>query len=238
MSGRVGSITTGIIEDGLVLNLDPANRSSYITNALTGSNTIDSTQIPLQGPTYISAPVSASCWNFDGIDDTINSMISFKGNATMGGWLKTTYTGASDSFYYVNNTFAFGSGFYAGGGYWLGRLWATYGDQDRLVVMTGGASNWGTTGTTQLNDGNWHYVVWSFDTSSFENSAYVNGVLESYKVVPTLIPINSFTYKAGDFLAGTNRYWKGEIANMHVYNRVLSSNEVLHNYNALKGRFS
>ena len=29
MSGRVGSITTGIITDGLVFNMDAANRASY-----------------------------------------------------------------------------------------------------------------------------------------------------------------------------------------------------------------
>ena len=33
------------------------------------------------------------------------------------------------------------------------------------------------------------------------------------------------------------RYLHGEIANIHYYSRELSDNEVLHNYNALKGRF-
>ena len=31
--------------------------------------------------------------------------------------------------------------------------------------------------------------------------------------------------------------YEGKIANVTGYNRALSSNEVLHNYNALKGRF-
>jgi hypothetical protein len=29
----------------------------------------------------------------------------------------------------------------------------------------------------------------------------------------------------------------GNIANVHIYNRALSLNEILHNYNALKSRF-
>jgi hypothetical protein len=41
MSGRVGSITTDIIADGLVFNMDAANRASYIPDATTAFNTID-----------------------------------------------------------------------------------------------------------------------------------------------------------------------------------------------------
>ena len=33
-------------------------------------------------------------------------------------------------------------------------------------------------------------------------------------------------------------YANGSIGPIHMYNRALSANEVLHNYNALKGRFS
>ena len=35
----------------------------------------------------------------------------------------------------------------------------------------------------------------------------------------------------------TSYIMTGLIANVHIYNRALSANEVLHNYNALKGRF-
>ena len=39
MGGRVGSITTEIIADGLVFNADAANRASYIPNAAIAYNT-------------------------------------------------------------------------------------------------------------------------------------------------------------------------------------------------------
>ena len=39
------------------------------------------------------------------------------------------------------------------------------------------------------------------------------------------------TYNAGGF------FFNGNIGPYHIYNRALSSTEVLHNYNALKGRF-
>ena len=80
MSGRVGSITTDIIADGLVLNMDAANRASYpvqrtLATAESGScyNTLDLTQSGsfISDPQFITQPVSASSWVFDGIDDYI-----------------------------------------------------------------------------------------------------------------------------------------------------------------------
>ena len=41
MSGRVGSITTGIIADGLIFNMDAANRASYVPDATLSYNTTD-----------------------------------------------------------------------------------------------------------------------------------------------------------------------------------------------------
>ena len=41
MGIRRGEITTNIIRNGLVFNMDPANRASYIPDATTSFNTID-----------------------------------------------------------------------------------------------------------------------------------------------------------------------------------------------------
>ena len=41
MSGKVGSITTGIIADGLVLNMDAANRASYPKTGTTATDTVN-----------------------------------------------------------------------------------------------------------------------------------------------------------------------------------------------------
>ena len=38
---KFGSITTDIIADGLVFNMDAANRASYVPNATTSYNTLD-----------------------------------------------------------------------------------------------------------------------------------------------------------------------------------------------------
>ena len=80
MSGRVGSITTDVIADGLVFNMDAANRASYpktgttITNTINVSQTgtlsssptfidVDSGVIDFDDTDYISTPLTETFWN-------------------------------------------------------------------------------------------------------------------------------------------------------------------------------
>jgi len=49
MSGRVGSITTDIIADGLVFNMDAANRASYIGTGTNVNDTVSQTTGSLRG---------------------------------------------------------------------------------------------------------------------------------------------------------------------------------------------
>ena len=73
MSGKIGSITTDIIKNGLVFNMDAANRVSYIPNATTSFNTIDlSTSGSLENNLTFSSD-NLGLWDFDGTDDFIKS---------------------------------------------------------------------------------------------------------------------------------------------------------------------
>ena len=82
MGIRRGSISTPIIADGLVFNMDAANRASYVPNATASFNTskplgTNSISSSLAGQLYndtsfLSPPTSASCWTFDGTDDYID----------------------------------------------------------------------------------------------------------------------------------------------------------------------
>ena len=76
MSGRVGSITTDIIADGLVLNMDAANRASTIPSTSTDKtfNTIDLSQsgsFAADATVYDSSTISPS-YAFDGTGDYID----------------------------------------------------------------------------------------------------------------------------------------------------------------------
>ena len=41
----------------------------------------------------------------------------------------------------------------------------------------------------------------------------------------------------GKSYVDSNRYWTGSLSNVAVYNRLLTREEILKNYNAVKGRF-
>ena len=70
MSGRVGSITTGIITDGLVFNMDAANRASYPKNGTTATDTVNSLTGTINGANFLTT--DNGVFQFDGTDDYID----------------------------------------------------------------------------------------------------------------------------------------------------------------------
>jgi len=97
MSGRVGSITTDIIADGLVFNMDAANRASTIpiSNVETSFNTINTSISGAFSDNGIfdSSTITPS-FAFGGTDDYINcgnqSSLSFTSNFSVCAWMKSS----------------------------------------------------------------------------------------------------------------------------------------------------
>ena len=249
MSGRVGSITTGIIADGLIFNMDAANRASYVPNATASFNTAkplgtNSISSSLAGQLYndtsfISPPTSASCWTFDGVDDHINPSPIWTpyldGNrgteCSISIWLKSNDTTTGGIFDFA--------------------IWSTMfakAASNRPIFQVGGVnySNWTDGGQW---DGNWHNMCLILPTTAATEASgvgfdyatselYVDGVLQTVSLTAgtsfTSSAWNKFTFPT----SGNYGQLACDIANISAYNRVLSASEVLHNYNALKGRFS
>ena len=70
MSGRVGSITTDIIADGLVFNMDAANRASYPKTGVKWNDTVNGNNTTLTNdPTFNSGDIDF--FEMDGSDDKI-----------------------------------------------------------------------------------------------------------------------------------------------------------------------
>ena len=82
MGIRRGSLSTPIIADGLVFNMDAANRASYVPDSTSTRNTLDLTQTG----SFSSDPVfvSGSGWAFDGADDDIENQFGSEVQQT--GW--------------------------------------------------------------------------------------------------------------------------------------------------------
>ena len=246
MSGRVGSITTDIIADGLVLNMDAANRASCIpsSNTTIAYNTVD---LSVSGSfnddvAYLGPPTSASCFTFDGVDDFIDIYDGASGAGpysfaadqgfTISGWFKTppgTFSTAPNLVSFRGTALI-----------WVqistdtnGRLSFYIRDDDSVVSQD-------NFGVTETNTGTWRHFACIRDVATDKIYPYLDGI-DGYSTTD----LSTGAFSAYDKISIGNdnhsggRYWfSGEIANIQFYNRTLTSNEVLHNYNALKGRFS
>jgi hypothetical protein len=234
MAGRI-SYTGGIVRNGLVLHLDAAKRDSY---PKTGTVWMDlsgggNTGTLTNGPTFNSS--NGGSIVFDGVDD---------------------YVSLSDSVSFINSTSPFTLSFWV---YYL--AWPyTYSDMIFLKTNTGyafqvGASTNGTYnaigfGSTSgwiqhhTNTGysyflnKWSNVTLVYNgsgaTTTSNFSPYIDGVLKTLTAqggYAATSNINRIGYNYG------NGKFNGRISNLQIYNRALSTSEVLQNYNALKGRY-
>ena len=218
---KYGSITTGIIADGLVLNIDAANRASTIPSTTTTKtfNTVD-TSISgsfINDTMYDSSTVSPS-YAFDGIADyiTIDGFNDITVN-TVSMWIKASFVtnkivmekGTNAKMMFQPNT--------AQGIWYANAKFYNPGSGYASSVMDGTWKNW-----VQIEDTDYSYF-------------YINGVLQNSQSNTSNStnsnPLVIMSRNGGSFSQ------EGNIGPVQIYNRALSSNEVLHNYNALKGRF-
>ena len=224
MSGRVGSITTGIVSDGLVFNIDAANRASYPKTGTTVTDTIGSINGTISGASFET--INNGVFSFDGSDDYIDfgnpTELQITGILTISFWFKSTNTGYQ---FLVSKDDGTNSCF--GIGLRQQKIYATIYSSGLTDIQT----------TTTWVDGNWHNVVFVF-TPSTSMEIFVDGNSEVIETtsIPASIDNDSVNLNIGRRV-NSSRYYTGIIPNTQIYNRALSSNEVLHNYNALKSRF-
>tara|TARA_R110000796_G_scaffold82592_1_gene180973 strand:- start:11441 stop:12181 length:741 start_codon:yes stop_codon:yes gene_type:complete len=245
---KIGSITTGIVSDGLVLNMDAANRASYPTQktlatAESGScyNTLDLTQSGsfISDPQFLTQPISASSWVFDGVDDYIDcgsfTPLDSGSGATISAWFKSSTYSSLGRLVNVEKHIEIFQGS-SGASNTQGRFtYVLMGAHGNSFKTLGGTE---ATGVGNLVDGDWHHLCFVFSGANLTATIYEDGVAVLTGDT-NRGNLNSATDKLyiGADPAGANPI-TGNIANTQLYNRALSANEVLHNYNALKGRFS
>ena len=233
MGGRVGSITTEIIADGLVFNMDAANRVSTkpISTIATSFNTVDTNVSGAFSDNGIfdSSTISPS-FAFGGTDDyiSINSdtvLDDFHQNPfSVNLWFKTSTGGTMILCEKATSTSGTARAFY---------IYLSSG-----AILWYGATSSPTYTDSAYNDGNWHYLACVAESDTVAR-IYIDGVEDTNNIAKDRIGTSTVsaninvgtTYNAGGF------FFNGNIGPYHIYNRALSSTEVLHNYNALKGRF-
>lgn len=224
-----GSAGPDLVQNGLVLALDAADKNSYIGSGtswkdLSGNNY---TSTLTNGPTFSNS--NGGSILFDGTNDYVVSS-NFTPNfstKTLSGWVKLSSVSQQ------------------GGG--VVTLQSTDGVSFDAIVYNETAQGWGF-GSNGFSRTGWSGVsetstsVWVNIVATYENSnyrMYRNGtlILTLTSFGALNFNFNSNVQLAYRHLGGGSAFLTGNIANAFVYNRALSATEVLQNYNVTKTRF-
>jgi hypothetical protein len=218
---KFGSITTGIIADGLIFNMDPANRACYPKTGTTATDTVGNITGTLTNGTAFS-DTNEGIFDFDGSDDYITlgtpTYLKITGDISISAWIKTTSSNAMTTIN-INDKW----GLYFSGGSKIRFNFRNPSDDFKYVESA-----------TVINDGNWHHVMGVNDQTNLK--LYVDGVLDASNADGSAGTTGTSDTRIGSRF-NNSLYFDGNIASIQIYHQALSANEVLHNYNALKNRF-
>jgi len=220
-----------IVTDGLVLCLDAADKNSYSGTGTTwydlGKNNYNGTLV--NGPTFSSNNMGAIV--FDGTDDrgSFTTPVNSTDNQTYEVWTNAVSGAlASSGYAYILHNNSLNSS--------IGNSFLTIGLKPTNIYFGAfnGALSTMTTNITATNS-IVRQLVLKWDGSN--QYLYADGQLQDSEALSA--PIQNFNTitSFGDYYNSTFRMILGNIYTIRIYNRSLSSSEILQNYNATKGRF-
>ena len=220
-----------IVSEGLVFYFDPINTRSYAGTGLTGFNLIDTTATgSLVGGAVYDVANGGSIF-LDGVNDYINfatQPISSNNSISISCWVKfatipSTFTPIIDA----------GNVGLGTSGYCISF------DNTRKIYMA--VNNGFTNINFNFNANTWYHITGTAQQATpYGIKVYVNGTeaaIGSSGASNSLTGINP-NIRIGSNFVGSITYLNSNIASVSIYNRALSSTEVLQNYNATKKRFS
>jgi hypothetical protein len=227
----------GIVTNGLVLNLDAGFDPSYPTTGTTwydlSGNTNNGTLT--NGPVFNSA--NSGSIVFDGIDDYIlqNAFIDAGSNFSVFAWIKPG-GGINVRNGIIGNSYPYNSR----QGFFLSTATNYAGTLNTFFISIGGDAAYRTANNSSITLNTWNYVGGVVINGGEDIKLYVNGIETSYS--GGVLSSGTITYSTNQFYVGARvggnlEPFVGNIATSQIYNRVLSSTEILQNYNAQKNRF-
>ena len=212
-----------IVDDGLVFAIDAGSTRSYPGSGTTTTNIINGASGTLtNGVGYVSN--NGGAFDFDGTDD----FILFPDDTNL-----NLQTLTMESWSYLNTTiqqygFLFEKGL-------VNTQYANFFENTIFVFRTMGLSTSSLNIASSLFSANsWNHIVCTY--ASGTKRIYLNGIQVGVATGLTgTISTNANGPRIGAHSSGY--YLDGEIAASRVYNKALTAEEVLQNYNAQKSRF-
>ena len=232
------SATAGpdISESGLVLYLDAGNSRSYPSsgttwNDISGNNNSGTLT---NGPTFSSNNLGSIAFNSSSLQyvNIANPTVFDFANTTFttSVWVKTISTATQ---------LIITKGYTSGG-------WTIALQPDGTVEVgtknnTTGATACGRASVAVINDNMWHCISAICTTSttvvnSNDIQIYIDGILNQGAITKSL----TYSTEAANLNIGRRSiglYFTGNVANLQIWNRALSPQEILQNFNAQRSRF-
>ena len=216
--------STGIVTNGLILNLDAGNTASYPG---TGTTWTDLTGNGNNGTLVNGVGYSSSnggVLTFDGVNDLISSFPSAFPNRTtktLDIWFRSTSNVRQ------------------------GLISNRQGSTGWVLVINKDASGrleyYHTAGSSLLeinviSINNWYNVILTYDATNLSTKLFLNGV--NIKTGTLNLPVSStFNGAIGNEENVVSSPFKGDLPIVRIYNRVLSTAEITQNFDVTKSRF-
>ena len=162
---------------------------------------------------------------FDGVDQSIDLGITNSGanDVSVSCWIKTTETHTISE-----KRCAFGGRNNGSGtNYGIGTLGSAFGSADDMKVRI-----FNTFGSTKINDGDWHNIIYTHNYTTKETKAYVDG--NTTPEITTTLPAWSTFFRIFIGWNGfdTGFYFDGNIDECSYYTSVLGTSDVTTIYNS------
>jgi hypothetical protein len=246
------------VTNGLILNLDA---TSYNSGTIWQNQTENSYNATLvNNPAYSSA--NGGILQFNGTSKYVTTNIPSNTFTPSSNWTMSTWV----RFNATNNSLAYlnprpdGLGFFGTSGNLLGCIyygnyglfWATSVFNNVRSFYAGSMVRTGPTyaesriETSNLTFGVWYNVTGVYDYTGNSHKLYINGALVNTGPVVTTGTFQNFA-SVPFIVSGTDAVFggsgggktlDGDLGQNLIYNRALTAQEVLDNYNALRGRYS
>ena len=229
-AGRIHIATKGVVQSGLVLNLDAGASTSYPGSGTTWTDLsgLGNNGTLTNGPTYSSE--NGGSILFDGTNDYMSATISCSRTYySIDWWTRPTAVSNYDQCIMMNSSGTAGS-------YWNGFTVHTQGDGALYIGTSLGLGNRGVTSAGTFVNGVWQNFVWTFDNGF--GTLYKNGFL----VGTITLSLHSADFTLLQIGAGPSfgegTLFDGNCSSLKLYsNKVLTAAEISQNFNALRGRF-
>lgn len=218
-----------VVEDGLVLCLDAANKSSYAGTGTSFSDLMSGNNIVLtNGPTFDADNLGSIV--FDGTNDYADFSVSgLTDVATIEMYCKLGAAYAEDMFF----------------GFYRYDVWCRNG---AIGFNTAGGDLYGISDSEALSIGvvdTWRHYVFEMrsDVSYTNNKIYIDGEIQSLSQVLSYERTGNRHFNNGDgriamWLSSGSYYMPMNLSVFKIYNRKLTQEEIKRNYKALRGRFN